>query len=175
MQDVYDKNAEDVLSMKKISVDRTLEPGKHKITAAFPDLGEDPMMVEIFGSQDAVDDVLGTVSLNLVDQPHYMNVNNNDGTINVGLGHLRNSEAEVLYLDILHELCHVRQQRGGVDLYPKGVAYVDRATEIDAYAFGVRVARSIGMTDKEIVDYLWVEWISPEDNRLLARKVGVDI
>jgi len=160
--------------MKKIDVNRALKPGKHKISAAFPGLGEDPMMVEIFGSRDAVDHILDTIKLNLVDQPHYMNVNNDDGTINVGLGHLRNSETEVLYLDILHELCHVKQQREGVDLYPKGVAYVDRATEIEAYAFGVKVARSLGMTDKEIVDYLWVEWISPDDNKLLARKVGID-
>ena len=133
------------------------------------------MMVEIFGSLEAVNDVLDTIALNLMDAPHYMNVNNDDGTINVGLGHLRNSEAEVLYLDILHELYHVKQQKEGADLYPKGIAYADRDTEIEAYEFAVRAARHIGMTDKEIVDYLWVEWISPEENKLLAKRVGIQI
>jgi len=133
------------------------------------------MMVEIFGNSDAVDEILATIHLNLVDVPHYMNVNNDDGTINVGLGHLRNSEAEVLYLDILHELFHVRQQREGVDLYPKGVAYVDRTTEVEAYAFTVRAARNIGLTDKEILDYLWVEWISPDDHKVLAKRLDVAI
>jgi len=158
-----------------ININRKLEPGQLKITDAYPNLREDPMMVEIFGSCAAVDDIVETIHLNLVDTPHYMNVNNDDGTINVGLGHLRNSEAEVLYLDILHELFHVRQQREGADLYPKGVAYIDRTTEIESYAFTVKVARSIGMTDKEIVDYLWVEWISPDDNRKLAERLGIEV
>lgn len=159
--------------MIEINVNRKLEPGKYKIPQAFPDLREDPMMVEIFGSVDAVNETLDTINLNLMDVPHYMNVNNDDGTINVGLGHLRNSEAEVLYLDILHELYHVNQLKEGVDLYPKGVAYADRTTEIEAYAFGVKVARKIGMTDKEILDYLWVEWISPDENKVLARRSGI--
>jgi hypothetical protein len=159
----------------EINVNRKLEPGMHRIPDAFPDLREDPMMVEIFGSIEAVNETLDTITLNLTDIPHYMNVNNDDGTINVGLGHLRNSEAEVLYLDILHELFHVYQLKEDVDLYPKGVAYADRTTEIEAYAFGVEVARRIGMTDKEILDYLWVEWISPDENKTLARRSGVDI
>ena len=159
--------------MIEINVNRKLEPGKYKIPQAFPDLREDPMMVEIFGSVDAVNETLDTINLNLMDVPHYMNANNDDGTINVGLGHLRNSEAEVLYLDILHELYHVNQLKEGVDLYPKGVAYADRTTEIEAYAFGVKVARKIGMTDKEILDYLWVEWISPDENKVLARRSGI--
>lgn len=158
---------------ERINVNRKLEPGRYKIPEAFPGLREDPMMVGIFGSTEAVNDTLDTIDLNLMDVPHYMNVNNDDGTINVGLGHLRNSESEVLYLDILHELFHVKQQKEGVDLYPKGVAYADRTTELEAYAFGVKVARNIGMTDKEILDYLWVEWISPEENRILAKRVGV--
>lgn len=163
------------MSSASININRKLSPGKLRITAAYPDLRNDPMMIEIFGSADAVNCVLDSIYLNLVDYPHYMNVNNEDGTINVGLGHLKNSEVEVLYLDILHELYHVRQQREGADLYPKGVAYIDRATEIEAYAFTVKVARNIGMTDKEIVNYLWVEWITPEDNKRLAQRLGVEV
>ena len=165
----------DATVIAKINVNRKLEPGKYKIPDAFPDLREDPMMVEIFGSKEAVDATLDTINLNLMDYPHYMNVNNDDGTINVGLGHLRNSDVEVLYLDILHELFHVKQQKEGVDLYPKGVAYADRTTELEAYAFGVKVGRKIGMTDKELLDYLWVEWISPDENRILAERVGVSL
>ncbi len=102
-----------------------------------------------------------------------MTVNNDDGTVNVGLGHLRNSEAEVLYLDILHELYHVKQQREGADLYPPKVANIDRPTEIESYAFTVKAARHIGLTDDDILDYLYVEWITPEDHIKLAERLDV--
>ena len=158
-----------------IQINRKLTPGRYKISDVFPEIREDTMMLEIFDSMYRVDKILSTVDINLVDIPHYMNVNNDDGTINIGLGHLRNSEPEVLYLDILHELYHVKQQHEGADLYPRGVAYADRPTEIEAYNFAVKAARQIGLTDKDILDYLWVEWISPEDNTKLARRLNIEV
>lgn len=158
-----------------VRINRKLEPGRYKIPDAFPDIGEDPMILEIFGSREEVDDVLGSISMKLVDVPHYMNVDNNDGTINVGLGHLRHSKPVILYLDIIHELFHVKQQRKGIDLYDRTVAYVDRETEIEAYEFTVKAARKIGLSDEEILDYLWVEWITPEDHRRLAERLDVRV
>ena len=158
-----------------VKINRKIEPGRYKISDVFPSIQNDRMMLEIFGSMNIINEVLEKIHINLVDFPHYMNVNNDDGTINVGLGHLRNSEPEVLYLDILHELYHVKQHREGTDLYPQGIAYVDRQTEIEAYQFAVTAARKIGLTDKDILDYLWVEWISPRDNAKLAKRLNVTV
>ncbi|MEE8399382.1 MAG: hypothetical protein V3S89_10280 [Desulfobacterales bacterium] len=158
-----------------IEINRKLEPGKLRITDAFPTLRDDPMMLEMFGTLETVDEILATSQLKIVDTPHYMNVNNHTGTINVGLGHLRNSEAEVLYLDILHELYHVKQQREGADLYPRDVAYIDRPTEIESYEFTVKAARYIGLSDDDILNYLYVEWISPEDHIKLAERLNVEV
>lgn len=158
-----------------IEINRRIEPGRRKITDAFPMIRDDQMMLGIFGTLDVVDEVLSTVCLNVVEAPHYMYINRDDGSINSGLGHLRNSDAEVLYLDILHELYHVKQQREGADLYPENVAYVDIPTEIEAYEYTVKAGRHIGMTDGEILNYLYVEFISNKDLIKLAKRLGLAV
>ena len=157
-----------------IEINRKLKPGRHKITDAFPQIRKEQMLVDLFESKEGVDHILDTVEINLIDRPHYMNVNNDDATINIGLGHLMNSEDEVLYLDILHEICHVKQQRNGINLYNRAVPYVDSPTELEAYEFAVKAARKMGLSEKAIFEYLWVEWISPEDHRKLAKRLSVD-
>ena len=102
-----------------------------------------------------------------------MHVQNDDASIVIGRNHLKNSEKMILYLDIIHELVHVKQQREGLDLYDNAYAYVDRPTEIEAYRIAVEEARRLGMNDKEIFDYLHVEWISEEEHKRLATNVGV--
>jgi hypothetical protein len=104
-----------------------------------------------------------------------MSVDNQDGSITIGLSHLQQSDTEILYLDIIHELVHVRQQRDGLDLYDKTKAYVDRITEIDAFALAVKEARRIGFTEAQILNYLRVEWITPQEHRRLAKRLDVKI
>jgi len=158
-----------------IEINRKVKPGRRKITDAFPALRDDPMMLGIFGTLGAVDEVLATVSLTVVEAPHYMYINRDDGSIKSGMGHLKNSDAEVLYLDILHELYHIKQLREGADLYPGGIAYVDIPTEIEAYEYTVKVGRHIGMTEAEILDYLYVEFIPNDDLMRLAKRLGLDV
>lgn len=104
---------------------------------------------------------------------HYMHVQNDDASIVIGKKHLQSSEKKILYLDIIHELVHVKQQRKGLDLYDKSYSYVDRPTEIEAYAIAVEEARRLGMDDHEIFEYLHVEWISHDEHKRLASRVGV--
>ena len=102
-----------------------------------------------------------------------MHVNNEDATIVIGLHHLKTSDKKILYLDIVHELVHVRQQRQGLDLYDKAYSYVDRPTEVEAYTITVQEARRLGMKDSEIYDYLHVEWITSDEHKKLATSVGL--
>jgi len=156
-----------------IKINRKLIAGVYKITDVFPGIRKEPILSEIFGGEKMIDEVSEATDINIIDAPHYMNVNNENGTINVGLGHLRNSDDEVLYLDIIHELCHVRQQREGAVLYRRDIPYVDWPTEIEAYEITVKVARRMGMTDREIENYLYVEWASPQDNAKMAKRLKV--
>jgi hypothetical protein len=91
----------------------------------------------------------------------------------VGRGHLRESPAMLLYLDIYHELCHILQRQAGANLWEPGVGYVERRTEIDAYRFVVEEAKALGVSPEYLREYLKVEWISAKEHAKLLEAVGV--
>lgn len=103
----------------------------------------------------------------------YMGTSDVDGHLLVSTFHLKDGEFRTLYLDVVHELCHVRQFRKGKPLFYPKLSYVDAPSEIEAYRFTVEEGRRIGMTDRELFDYLKVEWITPTELRRLARRMGV--
>lgn len=103
-----------------------------------------------------------------------MSTSDRDGHLLISTHHLDNSEFRVVYLDIVHELCHVKQFLDGRVLYDDRFSYVDSPVEVEAYRITVEEARRIGMTKKEIADYLKVEWTSDEDHRRLLDSVGID-
>ena len=156
-----------------IQINRRLKPGEYKVSDVFPDIGLNPILLEIFNDNREIDDVLKKTNVLVNEKTRYMSVNNKDGSIYIGTGHLNESESEILYLDIIHELVHVRQQREGLDLFDQDFSYVDRITEIEAYELTVKEARRIGLTDKQIKEYLQVEWITPEEHKRLARRLNV--
>lgn len=86
---------------------------------------------------------------------------------------MRNADAHYLYLDVIHELVHVKQYLDGKELFDESYSYVDRPTEIEAYRCAVEVARKIGMTDDVIADYLYVEWITRNDHARLLKTLEV--
>lgn len=103
----------------------------------------------------------------------YMSVSDDDGHLLVSTHHLRTSEMKVVYLDVIHELYHVKQFMEGKKLFQDEFEYVDSPIEIPAYQFTVAEAKRIGMTRKEIIEYLKVEWVTEEQHRRLAKVVGL--
>ncbi|MGA9840348.1 MAG: hypothetical protein WBF81_03565 [Thermoplasmata archaeon] len=100
-------------------------------------------------------------------------VSPNSDCIVVGKGHLSESPALMLFMDIYHELCHIRQRQGGANLWEPGVSYVKRWTEVEAYRFVVKEARTLGVSDSFLREYLKVEWISAEEHRELLDELKV--
>jgi hypothetical protein len=78
-----------------------------------------------------------------------------------------------IYLDLIHELVHVKQLREGKQLFDVEYDYADRPTEIEAYQHAVNEARRLGLDDERICDYLKTEWMSHEDLKKLAKAVNV--
>ncbi len=103
----------------------------------------------------------------------YMGVSDEDGHLVVSTHYLRTGNPRDIYLDIVHELVHVRQFREGKPLFPDGFSYADTPTEIEAYKHCIAEGRRLGMTDRELFKYLKVEWMEPKDVRKLAKHVGV--
>ena len=157
-----------------MKVNRRLGPGPKALTAVFPGIDKDPHFQRLF-NDGLRDQVLLETKVNLVPEDAYAYIDDERGWVNLGLGYLRSGEEKTLYLDILHELTHIRQWREGKEQWDRRYSYVDRPTEIEAYETAVRVARDLGMTDGEIADYLRVEWTSREDHARLCKRLGVRV
>lgn len=156
-----------------IQIERRLKPGRYRLTDVFPDLRGLPILGEIFENDREIEEVFAETLAVIVDRQHEMSVDNHNGHISIGIEHLRHADSAILYLDIVHELVHVRQFRQGLDLYDKAKPYVDRPTEIEAYLLTVEEARRIGFTRDQIVDYLRVDWISQAEHRRLVKNLNI--
>lgn len=159
--------------MDTIKINRDVAPGTYNIEDIFIGLKQVEVLQKVFGSSNELDDVFFKTRVVVDTNTHYMHVKNDDAIIVVALNHLKNSDIVTLYLDIVHELVHVKQQRQGLDLYDKSYSYVDRPTEIEAYVVAVEEAKRLGMEDEKIMDYLQVEWITSDEHKRLATYVGI--
>ncbi|MFB3889633.1 MAG: hypothetical protein ACE14S_09100 [Candidatus Bathyarchaeia archaeon] len=103
----------------------------------------------------------------------YMGVDPSDGHLLANEHYLNTGDKMDIYLDVIHELCHVKQWMDGKELFDPQYDYVDRPTEVEAYAYAVKEARKLGWTDERICRYLKTEWMSNEDLKRLADNIGV--
>jgi hypothetical protein len=158
-----------------LAINRQLAPGEYRLSDLCGDIGTCEILQEVFSDAGEFQAVLAHTRVIVTDasRPREMCVDNDDGSILIGLAHLRSAPEVFLHLDIIHELCHVKQHFQGRDLYDQSLAYVDRPTEIEAYAVTVREARRIGLTEDQIANYLRVSWITPEEYRRFLRRLAV--
>jgi hypothetical protein len=141
-------------------------------TRYFRGFEEIPTVRDLFGRQTAR--VLAGLKVEFFSARFgYMGTSDVDGHLLISTHHLSDSDFRTVYLDIVHELCHVRQFRRGKPLFYPKLSYVDAPSEIEAYRLTVKEGRRIGMNDDELREYLKVEWISDAEHRRLCRHTGV--
>jgi hypothetical protein len=105
----------------------------------------------------------------------YMGVDNSDGHLLVNGRYLNTGDRTDIYLDVVHELCHVKQWMNGRELFDPEYDYVDRPTEVEAYRYTVQEAKRIGLNDSRILQYLKTEWMSDDDLKKLVQNMGADL
>ncbi len=105
----------------------------------------------------------------------YMGVDNTDGHLLVNERYLNGGDKTDIYLDVVHELCHVKQWMEGKELFDPRYDYVDRPTEVEAYRYTVKEAKRLKLTDEQILRYLKTEWMSEEDLKRLVKNMDVDL
>ena len=126
---------------------------------------------EIFGEE--TEKVLKTLKVDFI-WFGYMGVDDNDGHLLVNKRYLSTGSGIDIYLDVIHELCHVKQHMEGNDLFDSRYDYVDRPTEIEAYRYAVLEAKRIGLSDSEIRVYLKTEMMSNQALDRLIKNMGVN-
>ena len=175
---------------KGFRVARNLPVGRHPLLAAFPDVEKLPAAERLQPDPVAREKLFDETCVQIVDQDLWMYVapwdippgarrgwnpvvSPDSDCIVIGRSHLVESPEIMLFMDIFHELCHVIQRHGGANLWPPGLSYVQRWTEVEAYRFVVEEARRLGVGDDFLREYLRVEWISEEEHRQLLETLEV--
>jgi hypothetical protein len=156
-----------------IAINRNIKSGSHRFSEIFVGFNRLTAVRSIFGK--GTEEILDSLSVEVFPKEGFMGVSDEDGHIFASQHYINNGEKWSVYLDIVHELVHVRQFREGKNLFDPQYAYVDRPTEIEAYRVAVDEAKRIGMNEKEIFGYLEVPWISPEEHNRLAKACGLSL
>ena len=125
----------------------------------------------VFGRK--TDSVLSALQVDVEDGRGYMRINAEKGSVIVNTKYLKEGDETHLYLDVVHELVHIRQHMEGKELWDKRYAYVDRPTELEAYRVALGEARRLGLEERDIVDYLKVSWVTDEEFGRLLGTLGV--
>ena len=126
----------------------------------------------IFGQE--TEEVLSKLRVEFVGRRGYMGVSEVDGHLIVSADYLCRGNRTDIYLDIVHELVHVRQFMEGKELFDHNFEYVERPTEVEAYRVAVEEARRLGLSDRRICQYLKTEWMNDEEFKRLAKAVNVE-
>ncbi|MEM3622572.1 MAG: hypothetical protein QXR76_02225 [Candidatus Bathyarchaeia archaeon] len=125
----------------------------------------------IFGEK--TEEVLRNLRVEFFGRRGYMGVSDEDGHLFISADYLNNGDLVDIYLDIIHELVHVKQFMEGKKLFDDNFSYVERPTEIEAYRVAVEEARRLGLSDDRILQYLKTEWMNEEDLKKLAKTLHV--
>ena len=159
--------------MSAFKANRNLPLGRYRLKEVFTGIEEAESLRTCIGNHGLMDKILEETYVSLVPERGYMYVNDEDGSLVVGADYLRTASVNYLYLDVIHELVHIKQYLQGKNLFDENYSYVDRPTEIEAYKCSVEEARRIGMDEDILAEYIYVEWISRKDHARLLKTLGV--
>ena len=126
---------------------------------------------QIFGER--TEEVLRNLRVEFTWMRGYMRVSNVDGHLIVSSYYVNNGDKVDVYLDLIHELVHVKQFMEGKELFDSDYSYAERPTEVQAYQHAVEEARRLGLSDERICKYLKTEWMNNESLKQLARVLKV--
>ena len=142
----------------KVKIQRNAKVATHPFTDYFKNFDKVEAVRRIFGEQ--TEKVLQNLRVEFFGRKGYMGVSDDDGHLLISAYYLNNGDLIDIYLDIIHELVHVKQFMEGKKLFDDNFSYVERPTEVEAYSAAVKEARRLGLSDERILDYLKTEWMN---------------
>lgn len=77
-------------------INHKLEPGQYRLEDVFTDIRTYDILSAIFADAKEISRVMENIKVIMVDEPYEMFVDNNDGTIYIGLKHLRCSRRDLI-------------------------------------------------------------------------------
>ena len=161
--------------MKKIQipeytqVNRTLQCGLHPYRMLLPLLEESPIAQRIETPSTPLGPLMDAARVDIRPGKGFLWVDVSIPAIVLMEDYYRIAAPLDLYLDLVHELTHLRQFAEGQNIWDHSLDYVDRPTEIEGYALAVLEGIRLGMNEDDVVHHLSNPWMnSSEIARLRA-------
>lgn len=150
---------------------RTLASGEYPFSALLPRITESPAVRRIATSTIPLDVVLKTARVHIQGGEGYIRIDDKIPAIVLMEDYYHRGNDLDLYLDLLHELTHLRQLAEGHALWDNRFPYVDRATEIEGYAVAIEEGMRLGMSKSDIFRHMSNPWMTRADVRHLFENV----
>jgi len=150
---------------------RTLSRGEHQYLSFLPRVAESPAAHRIGTRRTPLCTLLEGARVRLVAGSGYTWVDVEAPAIVLVDRYYRSGQPLDLYLDLIHELTHLRQLAEGMSLWDERHRYENRPTEIEAYAVAVEEGLRLGMTESEIRDHLSNPWMARSAVLRLRRNI----
>jgi hypothetical protein len=148
---------------------RGLPAGMHDYLALLPRAADSPALGRIAPDPAVRERLLRSARVRIEAMESFCWVDDDVPCIVLSADYYRDGEDLDLYLDLLHELTHLRQVAEGKNVWDESLAYVERPTEIEGYAVAIEEGRRLGMTDADVLRHLSNPWLSAADvERLFA-------
>jgi hypothetical protein len=151
---------------------RGLPGGDHPYRRLLPRIGESPVRRRIETSKTSFDRLVAGAVVRIKPRKRgFCYVDVAVPAVTITEYYYRNGADLDLYLDLMHELTHLRQHLEGENIWQHSIDYVDRPTEVEGYAVAVEEGLRLGMTEKDIMKHLSNPWMSEEEVARLRRNI----
>ncbi len=107
----------------KVTILRNAKIVTHPFVDYFKGFEEVEAVRRLFGQR--TEEVLKGLKVEFSSGRRYMSVSGEDGHIRISAHYLKNGDSRDIYLDIIHELVHVKQFMDGKELRDRYFLYVD--------------------------------------------------
>jgi hypothetical protein len=154
----------------RVKILRDLKTFRCLFTDQFKGFDKVDIVKRVFGDDAAK--VLAKLEIEFTSATLYMRVDDLDGHLMINPKYFLEADTMDMYLDVVHELVHVKQFLEG-KISDKKVNYAERPLEIEAYRITVDEARTFGVGEDRILDYLDSELLNNEELKQLAETIGV--
>jgi hypothetical protein len=153
-------------------VNRTLGCGMHPYRLLLPRLEESPVARRIETPTTPIGPLMDGARVKIRKGDGYLYVDVKIPAIVLIENYYHRANPLDLYLDLAHELTHLRQFAEGGNIWDHSLHYVDRPTEIEGYAVAVEEGVRLGMTEDEIIQHLSNPWL--DDNEVVRLRRNID-
>ncbi len=152
-------------------VTRSLPRGEHPYLVLLPRVQESPAARRIDSPTMPLQRLLEAARVRIEPGDGFVWVDDEAPAIVLIEHYYRSGHPCDLYLDLLHELTHLRQLAEGYNLWDERLPYVDRPTEIEGYAVAIEEGSRLGLTEAEILHHLSNPWMTQADVLLLRSNI----